>query len=242
LARIACLVLLFALVVPIHIASRTMFGRSRWSSWFLRASGWIVGLRPRVAGRRPGHHTLIVANHTSWMDIVLLGGSLGSAFVAKDELGHPFVHWLADQNGTVYVKRSHVKGAKDQAIALAKALERDKPVTVFAEAGTGPGTHLLPFRSTLLEAANFAARDVKVRPVAVDYGALREQIAWFQEPGLNNFKRILSRGGTLPVTIHVLEPLDRALDRKQLAHAAREKIAEKLGFKSHEHSPIGSDE
>jgi 1-acyl-sn-glycerol-3-phosphate acyltransferase len=242
LARIACLVLLFALVVPIHIASRTMFGRSRWSSWFLRASGWIVGLRPRVAGRRPGHHTLIVANHTSWMDIVLLGGSLGSAFVAKDELGHPFVHWLADQNGTVYVKRSHVKGAKDQAIALAKALERDKPVTVFAEAGTGPGTHLLPFRSTLLEAANFAARDVKVRPVAVDYGALRERIAWFQEPGLNNFKRILSRAGTLPVTIHVLEPLDRALDRKQLAHAAREKIAEKLGFKSHEHSPIGSDE
>ena len=175
------------------------------------------------------------------MDIVLLGG-LGSAFVAKDELGHPLVHWLADQNGTVYVKRTHVKGAKDQAIALAKALERNQPVTVFAEGTVGPGTHLLPFRSTLLEAANFAARDVKVRPVAIDYGAVRAEIAWFQEPGLNNFKRILSRRGTLPVTIHVLDPLDRALDRKQLTHQARERIAEKLGFKSHEHSPIGSDE
>jgi 1-acyl-sn-glycerol-3-phosphate acyltransferase len=232
-------VLLFAIVAPIHIVTRAIFGRSRWSSWFLKASGWVVGLRVRVAGRRPGRHSLIVANHTSWLDIVVLGGSLGSAFVAKDELGHPFVHWLADQNGTVYVKRSHVKGAKDQAIALARALDRDKPVTVFAEGTVGPGTHLLPFRSALLEAANFAARDVKVRPVAVDYGDEADAIAWFQEPGMNNLKRIFGRPGTLAVIVHILPPLDRALDRKQLAHAAREAIGDALGFKSHEHSPIG---
>jgi 1-acyl-sn-glycerol-3-phosphate acyltransferase len=234
-------VLLFAIVAPIHIVTRAVFGRSGWSSRFLRASGWVVGIRVRVAGRRPGRHSLIIANHTSWLDIVVLGGSLGSAFVSKDELGHPFVHWLADQNGTVYVKRSHVKGAKDQAIALARALDRDKPVTVFAEGTVGPGTHLLPFRSTLLEAANFAARVVKVRPVAVDYGNEAEAIAWFQEPGMNNVKRIFGRRGTLTVTVHVLPPLDRALDRKQLAHAAREAIGDALGFKSHEHSPIGSD-
>jgi 1-acyl-sn-glycerol-3-phosphate acyltransferase len=219
--------------------TRGIFGRSPWPSRFLRASGWIVGVRPRVIGHRPGRHSLIVANHTSWLDIVVLGGWLGSAFVSKDELGHWFVHWLADQNGTIYVKRSHVKGAKDQAIALARALERDRAVTVFPEGTVGPGSHLLPFRSTLLEAANFAARDVQVRPVAVDYGEPREEIAWFQEPGMNNVKRIFARRGTLPVTVHVLPPLDRALDRKQLAHAAREAIAETLGFKSHEHSPIG---
>ena len=239
--RIACLVLLFAIVGPIHIVTRAIFGRSRWSSWFLRASGWIVGVRVHLAGRRPGRHTLIVANHTSWLDIVVLGGWLGSAFVAKDELGHPFVHWLADQNGTVYVKRTHVKGAKDQAIALARALERDKPVTVFAEGTVGPGTHLLPFRSTLLEAVNFAARDVQVRPVAIEYPQPRDEIAWYQEPGMNNVKRIFGRRGTLPVTVHILAPLDRSLDRKQLAHAAREAIAGKLGFKSHEHSPIDGD-
>ena len=235
-----CLVLLFALVAPVHIVTQALFASSRWPRRFLRMSGWIVGVRAKVAGRRPGRHTLIVANHTSWLDIVVLGGSLGSAFVAKDQLGHPFVHWLADQNGTVYVKRTHVKGAKDQAVALARALERDRPVTVFAEGTTNPGTHLLPFRSTLLEAANYAARDVKVRPVAIDYGGLREAVAWFQEPGLNNFKRILSRPGTLPVTMHVLDPLNRALDRKGLAHEAREAIAETLRFKSGEHSPIGN--
>ncbi len=58
----------------------------------------------------------------------MLGGSTKSAFVSKDELGHPLIHWLADQNATVYVKRTHRKGAKDQAVAIAKALGRDKPV------------------------------------------------------------------------------------------------------------------
>jgi len=38
-----------------------------------------------------------------------------------------------------------------------------------------------------------------------------------------------------------LEPIDRAGDRKQLAHEARELIGEALGFKSHAHSPIGGD-
>jgi 1-acyl-sn-glycerol-3-phosphate acyltransferase len=196
-------------------------------------------VRVRVVGAPVGRHTLIVSNHTSWLDILVLGGSVGSAFVSKDELGHGFLHWLADQNATVYVKRGHVKGSKDQAIALARALEGDKPVTVFPEGTTGPGAHLLPFRSTLLEAANFAAKDIKVRPVAIDYGSATNDVAWFEETGKSNVLRILGRKGTMPVTVHTLEPLDRSGNRKQLASEAREAIAETLGFKLHAHSPIG---
>jgi 1-acyl-sn-glycerol-3-phosphate acyltransferase len=239
--RTVGLVLLFAVLAPAHILTKALLGRSPWPRRFLAGAAWIVGVRPHVTGRLPGRHSLLVANHTSWLDIIVLGGWVGSAFVSKDELGHSFIHWLADQNGTVYVKRAHRKGAKDQAIALAKALEGERPVTVFAEATTGPGTHLLPFRSTLLEAANFAARDVQIRPIAIDYGAPRQEIAWFHEPGMNNVLRILGRPGILRVSVHVLGPLDRALGRKQLTNEAREAIGRTLGFKSHEHSPIGSD-
>ena len=231
--------LLFALVAPVHIATKALFGHSPWPSRFLAGAAWIIGARVRVTGPRPGRHALLVANHTSWLDILILGGSLESAFVSKDELGHPLIHWLADQNDTVYVKRAHRKGAKDQAIAVAKALEGTKPVTVFPEGTTGPGAYLLPFRSTLLEAANFASREVRVRPVAVDYGEAREEIGWFGEKGALNVKRILSRRGTLPVIVHVLAPLDPGLDRKQLTHEAREAIVETLGFKSQAHAPIG---
>jgi 1-acyl-sn-glycerol-3-phosphate acyltransferase len=186
---------------------------------------------------------LLISNHVSWLDILVLAGATRCAFVAKSELGHPLIHWLADQNDTVYVQRGHVKGAKDQAIAIAKALEGDKPIALFPEGTTGPGTHLLPFRSTLLEAANFAAKDVAIRPVAIDYGDAAAEVGWYdEEPGVNNVLRILGRRGTLPVTVNVLGPLDRAGDRKQLAAATREEIARTLGFKSPAHSPIGSVE
>ena len=193
----------------------------------------------RCAGRRIHRHTLLVSNHVNWLDILVLGGAVNCAFVSKDELGHPLIHWLADQNDTVYVKRTHRKGAKDQAIAIAAALEGRKPVVLFPEGTTGPGTHLLPFRSTLLEAANFAARNVAIRPVAVDYGPAAAEIGWADEPGKDNVLRVLGRKGTLPVVVRILPRLDRALDRKQLANEAREAIAESLGLTSPPHSPIG---
>jgi lyso-ornithine lipid O-acyltransferase len=240
--RIAGLLLLFAVLAPVHVATKALLGRSGWPPRFLAAAAWICGARVNVKGRRAAKHTLLVCNHTSWLDILVLGGSVGCAFVSKAELGHPLIHWLADQNGTVYVRRTHRKGAKDQAIAIAAALERDKPVGLFPEGTTGPGTHLLPFRSTLLEAANFAARDVNIRPVAIDYGEEREEFGWFgEEPGRDNVLRLLGRRGNVRVTVTLLEPMDRGGDRKQLAHEAREAIARELGLTSQHHSPIGEE-
>lgn len=234
--------MLFLAIAPLHVATKLLAGRSRWPRLFLVASGRIVGLRVQVTGRRVSQHSLLIANHSSWLDILVLGGWLDSAFVSKDALGHGFLHWLADQNATVYVKRSHVKGAKDQAIAVARALEGGKPVTVFPEGTTGPGTQLLPFRSTLLEAANFAAKDVRIRPVAIDYGAARETVAWFDESGMDNVLRVLGRKGSLPVTVLALPPLDRSGGRKQIASEAREAIEQALDFKLRAHSPIAGNE
>jgi lyso-ornithine lipid O-acyltransferase len=239
LLRIVALIGLFAFCAPVHIATKHLLGRSRWPTRFLGASAWIIGARVRINRRRIGRHTLLVSNHVSWLDILVLGGATGCTFVSKDKLGHPFIHWLADQNATVYVKRTHRKGAKDQAIAIARSLEGAKPVALFPEGTTGPGTHMLPFRSTLLEAANFAAKDVVIRPVAIDYGAAAAEIGWYEESGKDNVLRLLGRRGTLPVAVRVLEPLDRGGDRKRLAHEAREEIAAALGFKLHGHSPIG---
>jgi 1-acyl-sn-glycerol-3-phosphate acyltransferase len=238
LVRVAGLAALFAILAPIHLVTRLVAGRSPWPPRFLAAAAWIVGARVRIEGAPARGHTLLVSNHVSWIDILVLAGATGCAFVSKDQLGHYFIHWLADQNATVYVRRSHVKGAKDQAIAIARALEGDKPVALFPEGTTGPGTHLLPFRSTLLEAANFAAQDVAIRPVAMDYGAAAAEIGWWEESGRDNVLRLLGRRGTVPVTVRLLDPLGRAGDRKQLAAEARDAIAARLGFKSPAHSPI----
>ena len=238
--RIAGLVGLFLLCAPPHFLSKLMLGRSGWPPRFLGAAAWIAGARVRSQGARVSPDSLLIANHMSWLDILILGGATRCAFVSKDDLGHGLIHWLADQNATIYVKRSHARGARDQAVTIARALEGDKPVALFPEGTTGPGSHLLPFRSALLEAANFAARDVAIRPVALDYGAAAKEVGWFEEAGYSNALRLLGRRGSFPVTVHLLAAIERTGDRKRLAADARAAIAAALGFKSDEQSPIES--
>jgi len=219
---------LFVVVAPIHVLTKLAFRRSGWPRRFLAAAAWIVGARPKVAGGPLDPHTLLISNHVSWLDILILGGTVGTAFVSKDNLGHGVIHWLADQNATLYVRREDRKGSLDQAMAIARAAEREQPITLFPEGTTGPGNHLLPFRSSLLEAAAHASEKVEVRPLTLDYGAAAAEVGWHGESGKENVLRILGRKGTIPVIVHLLPPLDRTSDRKALAHAAREAIAETL--------------
>jgi len=240
--RVAALLGLFAFLAPLHVATKTLFGKSGWPKRFLAAAAWILGARVSLEGKAPKRRSLLVANHTSWLDVLVLGGATGCAFVSKDQLGHPLIHWLADQNGTVYVKRTHRKAARDQALTLARALEGTQPVLVFPEGTTGPGTHLLAFHSTLLEAVNFTPEDVSIHPVAVDYHENRAVIGWYLESGRANILRILRRRGPFRATVRLLPPLDRRMDRKQLTSEARASIAQSLGLTSLEHSPIGKAE
>ena len=226
--RVIGLVLLFAVCAPLHLLSRVALGRSPWPGRFLGAAGWIVGARVRVLGNSAGPHSLLLCNHVSWIDILVLGGATRCAFVSKDDLGHGFVHWLADFNNTIYIAREQRKAAKNQALTIAEALERDQPVALFPEGTVGPGDRLLPFRSTLLEAVKFARRDAEVRPVAIDYGAAATEISWAGKRGADNVLQILRRRGTLAVSITLLPPLERTGDRKALALAAHQAIAKTL--------------
>ena len=216
------------MIGPIHVATKLLFGKSNWPRWFLGSAAWIVGARPKVVGGPVDPHTLLISNHVSWLDILILGGSTGTAFVSKDNLGHGVIHWLADQNHTLYVRREDRKGSMQQAEAIARAAEREQPIALFPEGTTGPGDELLPFRSSLLEAAAYASDKVEVRPLALDYGAAASEVGWHGESGKDNVLRIMGRKGTLPVTVHLLPPLDRTSDRKALAQKARDAIAQTL--------------
>ena len=222
--RIFALLLLFVVCVPIHLVTKLIFRHSFWPWRFLAAAAWICGARVRAVGRWPKPHTLLVCNHTSWFDILVLGGLTGCVFVSKHQLGHPLVHWMADQADTLYVRRDHRRGAQDQAQAIARKLQDPQPVAFFPEGTTGPGTHLLPFRSTLFAAVPPPPSRVSVRPVAIDYGELAAELGWFHEPGKDNVLRILGRRGTIDVTVRLLDSIPSDGDRKAMANAAREAI------------------
>ena len=191
-----------------------------------------MGARCRVTGEPLAPHTLLIVNHVTWLDILLLGGATGCAFVSKDNLGHSLVHWLADQNHTLYIHRSKRSATADQASAIAGALARPQPLALFPEGTTGPGDHLLPFRSALLAAVAPPPPGVTVRPVAIDYGPAAPEVGWHGESGRDNVLRILGRKGSLPVTLNLLPPLPPGSDRKLLAVHARERIAAALAASS----------
>ena len=218
---------MFLACLPPHLLAKAIAGRSNWPPRFLAAAARICGADVAVTGSAIRPHSLLVSNHVSWLDILILGGATGCAFVSKDSLGHGLLHWLADQNRTIYVRREHRKGAREQAETIAGALAGDKPVALFPEGTTGPGDELLPFRPTLLEAAAYADRKVEIRPVAIDYGTARTEVGWWKEPGKANMLRILGRKGRLRVTVRLLDPLAHG-DRKMLAANARSAISAAL--------------
>jgi 1-acyl-sn-glycerol-3-phosphate acyltransferase len=236
--RLAGLIALFLAYVPPHQLSKWLLGRSSWPRRFLKHAGLIIGIRPSIEGAALEPHSFVIANHTSWLDIILLGGWLGSAFVSKAELEKtPLLGWIADQNRTLYIDRSSRRDSHGQVQRISEALSHRQPLAVFPEGTTGGGRHLLPFRTTLMEAVAPAPPGVSVRPVAVDYGEHADVVGWHSgEPGLSNFKRVLGHRGTMPVTIRLLDPLAPTDDRKALARHARHSIAAAL---SSLHAPTG---
>lgn len=219
-----------ACVIP-HLVMRSP-GRSRWPRRYLAGCARIAGARVRVTGDPVRPHSLLLCNHISWLDILVAADATGCRFVAKQELAQGFVHWLAAQNNTLYVDRSDRRRSKEQALAIAQALNGAQAVAVFPEGTVGPGNELLPFRSTLLEAAAYAGADVEIRPVAIDYGLAATQISWFEESGRDNVLKVLGRRGTIPVTVHLLPPLATGQDRKALAAQAHAAIAAALAASS----------
>lgn len=223
--RLAGLVLLFLACLPPHLLSKWTLRRSRWPRRFLAAAARICGACVRVEGPPLRPHSFIVANHTSWLDILILGGSVGAAFISKAEVKDtPLIGWLADQNRTLYIDRAERHDAHGQVRRIAEALDHPQPLAIFPEGTTGDGRILLPFRSTLLNAVAPPPGDAEVRPVAIDFGDHVDAVSWHGgEKGMDNVLRVLGHRGILPVTVRLLEPLPRNPDRKALtrdAHAA----------------------
>ncbi|MES3081349.1 lysophospholipid acyltransferase family protein [Sphingomonas faeni] len=220
--------LALVLALPLHGMWRLFGRKSPWPPRFLGLVSRIVGARPHVVGTPRRHDVVFVSNHLSWIDILLLSGATGTAFVAKSELrGAPLVGWLCTLNHTIFVSRADRMAVTAQIAQIRDTLAADWPVTLFPEGTTGDGTTLLPFKAALLAALDPPPPGVKVQPVRIDYGAATDELAWVgDEPGQHHAARVLKRRGTFVATLHFTEPFAPAEygDRKAIAAEARRRM------------------
>jgi 1-acyl-sn-glycerol-3-phosphate acyltransferase len=138
-----------------------------WSKKFLAILGFEIRLSGAPPERMP-RNTLVVCNHISWIDILVLASCSSTRFIAKKEILHwPVVGKLIQRGGTLFIDRSNRRDASRVNKHMAEALQNGDSLTVFPEGTTSLGHGLLPFKASLFESAILAGS--VVQPVAIRY-------------------------------------------------------------------------
>jgi lyso-ornithine lipid O-acyltransferase len=222
---------LFALVhntimIPFVRRPRRVHARSAWLHRWCQFACCVLGLRVTTHGTIPSSG-LLVSNHLSYLDIVVLSSIRPCIFVAKrDVASWPLFGWLAQVAGTVFVDRNRKFGTPKSVDVIGDAIGAGSVVVLFPEGTSSDGSTVLPFKSALLESA------VQLRcPIAaasIDYGlndgSVADEVCYWREmtlvPHLLNlfFKReIRANYSFSPTKV-------RGGNRKEIARELRDEV------------------
>ncbi|EKS35474.1 lysophospholipid acyltransferase family protein [Afipia clevelandensis] len=210
---------------------------------FHRTACAVIGIRINQAGERTRESpVLILSNHASWLDIIVLGAIAPVVFVAKSEVANwPLFGQLAKLQRTVFVERERRHKTGDAARAMSERLIGGDAVVLFPEGTSSDGIRILPFRSALIGAVHHAIGDsthhdrVTVQPVSLAYvrfggvpvgRALREKVAWYGDVDLVPHLLGVFASGAVDVTVSWGAPVSYGMDanRKEIAREAENAV------------------
>jgi 1-acyl-sn-glycerol-3-phosphate acyltransferase len=198
--------------------------KQEWSHRLMR----ILGIETVFDGAMARQTTLIVANHTSWVDVFAINAVAPAAFVCKDDVrSWPLIGWLCANTDSIFIRRGQRRAARDVVSAMQRALNGGKTVAVFPEGTTTEGDTVLPFHAALLQPAIDSGHPLQ--PMALRYrgadGESTRRVAYCGELSfIESLWRICSARG-LSVELAVLPLLETAgTQRGALAHACRDRI------------------
>lgn len=157
--------------------------RALWAQWISREFLRLIDCKVRVSGAIP-QHGLIVCNHLSYLDILAMLSVCQAVFVSKSDVRRwPFFGLLARMAGTVFVDRGRRTAVFVPLKSVACALKAGHPVVIFPEGTSSDGSGVLPFRSSLLEAAIVSR--VPITPAAIDYdlkeGSIVDEVCYWRD-------------------------------------------------------------
>jgi len=200
----------------------------------------LLGLRVRVIGNAAdtanSRPVVFISNHSSWLDVPVLGGRLNGCFVSKDEIGRwPVVGTVARLGRTVFVSRQR-HATRRERDTMRERLAAGDNLVLFPEGTTSDGSRVMPFRTAFFAIADGEDPPL-IQPVSVVYDRLgglptgrasRPVFAWYGDMDLaTHFWRFAQHRG-LRVTVLLHPPLDpaRFASRKALSHAVWRAVAD----------------
>ncbi|WP_210529801.1 lysophospholipid acyltransferase family protein [Rubellimicrobium arenae] len=198
-----------------------------------RVALWLIGLRLEVAGTARSGPGAVLANHSSWLDILVLNSRQRVVFVSKAEVASwPGIGALARATGTLFIRREARAEVAEQARAITERLGRGQTLVLFPEGTSTDNQQVLPFKPALLAGllAAGAPEGVAVQPVTLRYDAPPSQdprfYAWFGDMDFApHALAVLSarRRGQVRLTYHPPIPV-AGRDRKSIAAEAERAV------------------
>lgn len=186
--------------------------RERWLVFWSARLIRIVGLRTRVKGAATTSvdGRLVVANHSSWLDIHVLHSCLPMRFISKSEVRDwPLFGLMAEKNGTLFLQRSSKRDAARMNQTMVDLLQRGECLALFPEGTTTDGTHVLPFFASLLQPAIDAG--AWIQPVCIRYldadGRPSLAAAYHGETSLLDSLKCVLAEPEIRVEVHFLPPV-----------------------------------
>jgi len=170
---------------------------------------------------------LLVCNHLSYLDIVVLSSVQPCAFVAKRDVATwPLFGWLARAAGTIFVDRERRLRSSKVVGLIRNAIASGSVVVLFPEGTSSDGTTVLPFKSALLESAVQLRCPVAAGAVeyALNHGSVADEVCYWRDmslvPHLCNlfFKREIRSSCSFS------PPKIRTGDRKNIARELHDEI------------------
>ena len=205
---------------------------ARWLPLFFHRQ-WcrIFGIHVHVHGQISPHRpTLFVANHVSYLDIIVLSSILDASFIAKSEIADwPILGLLARLQRTIFIERRSPRAA-NQRDAISERLSAGDNLILFPEGTSNDGQRVLPFKSALFSVAERRGdgEPLTIQPVSLAYTrldgiplnrVLRPHYAWFGDMTLmpHLFEMLGIGRVTVEVTFHDPVVGDRFETRKSMA-------------------------
>jgi 1-acyl-sn-glycerol-3-phosphate acyltransferase len=160
--RLVALLLVSAAMFPFGLATRVLAlcgarraalhaGAAVQAAW-ARGSLPCFGVRVVVEDPAPKGCFLIVSNHVSYVDILVLAATFRVRFVAMQEIaGWPLVGWLARSSGTLFVDRTRRRDVVRVGEEMRRTLAAGVSVLLFPEGGASRGARIEPFKTPLFE-------------------------------------------------------------------------------------------